>query len=102
MRVDQSAVSPCLATSPGSFQPGVVSPGTVRGAGHHRGPRLAKPLLEAGEGEEELLLRVLPVPAVEDDDEVAAAVLRQTVGRLTALVNTRDVAGRTRAYIVLS
>ena len=95
--VDQSAVRQCLATSPGSFQPRVVSPGTVRGAGHHRGPRLGKALLEAGEGEEELLRCVLPVSAVEDDDEVSAAVLRQTVGRLSALVNSRDVTGRTRA-----
>ena len=72
-----------------------MGPGRVSGAGHHRGPRLAKPLLEAGEGEDELLRCFLPVSGVEDDDEVAAAVLRQAIGRLSALVHSRDVAGRT-------
>ena len=81
---------------PGSSEPGAVTPGGVRGAGHHRGPGLGEPLLQAGEGEEELVRRLLPVPAVEEEDEVTAAVLRQTVRRLSALVNTRDVAGRTR------
>ena len=80
---------------PGSSEPGAVTPGRVSGAGHHRGPRLAKPLLEAGEGEDETLGGFLPVSAVEEEDEVAAAELRQTVGRLSALVNTGDVAGRT-------
>ena len=76
-----------------------MSPGRVGGAGHHRGPRLAEPLLQVGEGEDELLRGVLPVPAVEDDDEVAAAELGQTVGRLSVLVDTGDVAGRTRTYV---
>ena len=30
-----------------------MTPGRVSGAGHHRGPCLAKPLLEAGEGEQQ-------------------------------------------------
>ena len=87
-------------SAPGSFQPGVVAPRRVSGAGHHRGPRLAKPLLEAGEGEDEALRGLLPVSAVEDDDEVAAAVLGQTVRRLSALVHSRDVAGRTGTWIL--
>ena len=51
--------------------------GTVRGAGGQLAPGGGEPVSETGEGCEDVMGGGLPVPGVEDKDEVAASEVRQ-------------------------